>query len=199
MLPQLRAAPRINLPVQRRVDALLLPPPHVLSIGELRAIQHVTLLKPRKGAHPTNLAVRIVEETPPPPGYSPGPLDSGSSVMNCNESATSPNRAGPGSLKMPKDIARGAADLVEVGGHRSPLSSRDKSAPKALYPDHRNAPRGSGCDASATGSRWHRLHPNAAGALWLCKCPVAVCYMHFIGPEASTLVQPCPAVNARLG
>lgn len=77
VLPQLQGSPGVNLTVQRSSSALLRPPPDVLFVGQLSAIQQVLLLQPSQRAQPSDLTDRNVNEPSPPSVEAEPSLNSG--------------------------------------------------------------------------------------------------------------------------
>jgi len=77
VLSQLQGSPGVNLTVQRSSSALLRPPPDVLLVGQLSAIQQVLLLQPSQRAQPSDLTDRYVHEPSPPSVEAEPSLNSG--------------------------------------------------------------------------------------------------------------------------
>mmetsp|Transcript_29135 Transcript_29135/g.73841 ORF Transcript_29135/g.73841 Transcript_29135/m.73841 type:complete len:230 (-) Transcript_29135:178-867(-) len=121
VVSQLRAAPRIHIPVQRRSVPLLHPPPDIFGVRQLRSVQQVVVLEPLERPYPAKIALRVVHESSSPSAYPPRPLYPARRVVH---GWSQPARAGD----------------VHPVALRSPAAARSapqRIAPPSLQPDDR--------------------------------------------------------------
>mmetsp|Transcript_102400 Transcript_102400/g.330296 ORF Transcript_102400/g.330296 Transcript_102400/m.330296 type:complete len:258 (-) Transcript_102400:356-1129(-) len=128
MVTKLGTTPRVNLAIQRSHSALLQPPPQVLRVCQLRAVEQVVPLQPFQRAYPTHFSDGKVHEDPPPPAHAPGPLNAGSRVVQRGESS---GAAAPG-------LPDGRGPLRHLRGYAA--GPRPSASPEALNPDCGSCP-----------------------------------------------------------